>query len=91
MTEELNCDKHRTIDQDPEDDHSSIKISNINNELDDSKASFESKGACCNPSMETSSSDPMDVAQNITPTPCLKPGIYIGSRIEPLTVHAGVL
>ena len=64
MTEELNCDEHRLIDQDLEDDRSSTKSPEIisSNELEDSKASLEF-------SMENTSPDSPDA-----PTPCLKPG-----------------
>ena len=74
MTEELNCDKHRMVDQDPEDDCSSTESPKIvsSNELEDSEASI---GACCNPVMKTTSPDIPDVARSITPTPCLKPGM----------------
>ena len=71
MTEELNCDEHRLIDQDLEDDRSSTKSPEIisSNELEDSK------GACCNPIMEITSPETPGVAQSIAPTPCLKPGM----------------
>ena len=75
--EELNCDKHRKIDQDPEDDRSSTESPEIisSNELKDSR------GAYHNSIMETTLPEPPDVARSITPTPCSKPGMT-GSKIK---------
>ena len=83
MTEELlNCDKHRTVDQD-------LKIISINESEDSEESAFESIGACRNPPTSEASTfeskgachnppttltDIPDVAQSITaaPTPSLQ-------------------